>query len=445
MTIRFPDEFVWGAATASYQIEGHTPSDGRGKCVWDMMCEQPGKIVHGDTGYTAASHIAHMREDVALMKQIGLKAYRFSISWPRVLPNGTGEINPEGTAFYIELVDELLAAGITPFITLFHWDFPHALFLKGGWLSPDSPKWFADYVTLVADLLGNRVANWITFNEPEVFLQIGHVDGGHAPGMKYSWADALTCTHNMLLAHGMAVKVLREHCTVKTNIGMTFASPTPFPADIEARDIEATRRAIFDVVRKDLWNGSWLADAIFFGAYPEDGVKLFGSDMPTIGPDDMDIISQPIDFYGLNVYRGWAVSADGDVPHPPGRAMSVNHWDVTPECMYWATQFTSKRYNAPIYITENGLCNTDWVHLDGAVHDPQRIDYTARYLTALNDSIKDGADVRGYFHWSLMDNFEWAEGLRYRFGLIHIDYETQRRTLKDSAYWYSKVIWNNGF
>ena len=445
MKIEFPKNFLWGSATASYQIEGHAPEDGRGKCVWDAMCGNPGMVAHGDTGFVTAGHASHMPEDVGIMKEIGLKAYRFSVSWPRIIPDGVGKLNSKGLDFYDRLVDELLYAGIDPFVTLFHWDYPHALFLKGGWLNPDSSDWFADYAEVVAGVLGDRVSHWCTLNEPECFLQLGHADGVHAPAIKYPWADVLTCTHNALLAHGKAVRVLRSVCESPIEVGIAHCAPTPFPAYIIEDDIEATKNAIYAVTRRDLWNGSWLADPIFFGEYPADGVKLFGKDMPEIGQGDMGIISQPVDFYGMNIYRGHAVSADGEAPRPLGKAISANHWDVTPECMYWATQLASRRFKKPIYILENGLCNTDWVHLDGKVHDPQRIDYTAQHLIELQRSIQHGADIRGYFHWSLMDNFEWAEGLRFRFGMVHVDFETQKRTLKDSALWYGKVISDNGF
>ena len=429
--IKFPEGFVWGAATSSYQIEGSDPADGRGECVWDAF--------HHNGG-VACGHLYQADEDVNLMRSIGLQAYRFSISWPRVIPNGTGSANRKGIEFYDRLIDDLLEAGIDPWVTLFHWDYPRALFLKGGWLNPDSPAWFADYAARMAIHYGDRVKNWITHNEPQVFLQLGHVEGTHAPGMKYSWRDALLCAHNVLLSHGMAVMELRNLCG-EPSVGMAHAMGADYPHD--ANSVEAARNSNFSVSRKDFWNGSWFSDPIFFGRYPEDGAELYGNDMPKIGQGDMKIISQPVDFQGLNIYRGNAIDRGGEVPYRTGGPITTFQWNITPESLYWGPRFMEERYGCPIVITENGMANPDWKHLDGGVHDPQRIDFMARHLEELRLSIRDGIDIRGYFHWSLMDNFEWAEAYRQRFGLIYVDYLTQERTLKDSAYWYKKVIEEN--
>jgi beta-glucosidase len=444
----FPKHFVWGAAASSYQIEGAAYKDGKGLSVWDAFCHRPGAIRGDQTGDVSCDHYHRFREDVALMKTIGLQAYRFSISWPRVLPKGTGEFNPKGLAFYDQLVDELLQAGIQPYVTLFHWDYPQALYNRGGWLNPSSPDWFAEYASLMARTLGDRVKFWITHNEPQVFIGMGHQDGYLAPGLKLSWRDVLLAGHNALLAHGKAVQALRTYCQGSVKIGMAPVGNVKFPAGNSAVDIDTVRQAMFAVNRQDFWNNSWFSDPVFFKHYPEDGVALYGNDMPVIGPDDFETIGQPLDFYGANIYAGEGVCAGaGNCPEaavlPVGHAITTNQWFVTPESLYWGPRFLYERYGKPIYIMENGLANMDWVHQDGKVHDPQRIDFLARYLTALHRAIADGVDVLGYFHWSVMDNFEWAEGYRQRFGLIFVDYATQKRILKDSALWYRDVIATN--
>jgi beta-glucosidase len=444
----FPKHFVWGAAASSYQIEGAAYKDGKGLSVWDAFCHRPGAIRGDQTGDVSCDHYHRFREDVALMKTIGLQAYRFSICWPRVLPKGTGEFNPKGLAFYDQLVDELLQAGIQPYVTLFHWDYPQALYNRGGWLNPSSPDWFAEYASLMARTLGDRVKFWITHNEPQVFIGMGHQDGYLAPGLKLSWRDVLLAGHNALLAHGKAVQALRTYCQGSVKIGMAPVGNVKFPAGNSAVDIDTVRQAMFAVNRQDFWNNSWFSDPVFFKHYPEDGVALYGNDMPVIGPDDFETIGQPLDFYGANIYAGEGVCAGaGNCPEaavlPVGHAITTNQWFVTPESLYWGPRFLYERYGKPIYIMENGLANMDWVHQDGKVHDPQRIDFLARYLTALHRAIADGVDVLGYFHWSVMDNFEWAEGYRQRFGLIFVDYATQKRILKDSALWYRDVIATN--
>jgi beta-glucosidase len=398
----------------------------------------------------ACDHYHRYKDDVVLMKEIGLQAYRFSIGWPRVLPGGTGAVNPKGLEFYDRLVDELLAADITPYITLFHWDYPYSLYRKGGWLNPDSPEWFAEYTKVIVEELSDRVRHWMTFNEPRVFVGIGHQFGSHAPGLKLDVPEILQICHNVLLSHGKSVQTIRAHAKRESQVGYVVTTGhTHLPASNRPEDIEATRQATFAVNEPNCLHTAWWLDPVLLGQYPDDGVQLFGQAMPEIGQDDLTTIAQPLDFVGLNIYMGQRYRADAQgqpeaVPHAPGYQRTAFHWTVFPETMYWGPKFVWERYQTPIMITENGLSNIDWVALDGNVHDPQRIDFLNRYLLELQRASKDGVDIRGYFQWSLTDNFEWAQGYHERFGLIHVDFETQQRTLKDSAYWYKDVIASNG-
>jgi beta-glucosidase len=445
----FPPSFVWGAAAASFQIEGAASADGKGLSVWDMFCRRPDKIRNMDTGEVASDHYHHFKEDVALMKEIGLKAYRLSISWPRVIPEGIGRTNSKGVAFYDALVDELLAAGIQPYVTLFHWDFPYELYLRGGWLNPSSPDWFAEYTRRVVEVLSDRVQHWMTLNEPQCFLGLGMMSGEHAPGDRLGMHEVLLAAHNALLAHGKSVQVIRASARQPAQVGFAPVAVTYYPASDSPENIEAARQAMFGVHAKNFWNNTWCSDPIFFKRYPEDGLALFGDAVPPYTAQDMETIGQPLDFYGANIYNGTRVrcGADGKperVPLPTGHATTANTWPVTPEALYWGPRLLWERHHLPILITENGLANTDWPSMDGLVHDPQRIDFTTRYLAAIRLAIHDGVDVAGYFHWSIMDNFEWAEGYCMRFGLIYVDFNTQQRILKDSALWYRDVIASGG-
>jgi beta-glucosidase len=446
--MRFPDHFQWGAAAAAYQIEGAADIDGRGRSVWDAFCQRDGTIWGGHTGDMACDHYHRYVDDIALMKRIGLKAYRLSISWPRVLPSGAGPVNAMGLDYYDRLIDELIAAGITPFVTLFHWDLPLALQDRGGWMNRASADWFAEYASLMAQRLSDRVEYWITINEPQVFLAHGHLIGTHAPGLKLDRGEVLKAGHHVLLAHGKAVQAIRAAATGPCSIGFAPVGVVCMPATTREPDIEAARKAMFSVNDDSLSNNTWWMDPPLRGEYPEDGLRRYGRDAPPIEPGDMEVIHQPLDFFGHNTYTGQHVRASDAGPEgvPPavGHKVTTFRWAVTPEILYWGPRFFHERYGLPIYITENGMANTDWVALDGKVHDPQRIDFVHRHLLELGRAITDGVDVRGFFYWSILDNFEWAEGYRERFGLIHVDYATQQRTLKDSALWYADVIATHG-
>jgi beta-glucosidase len=448
-TMSFPQGFIWGAATAALQIEGAFAEDGKGPSIWDMFSKQPGHIWSGHTPEVACDHYHRYREDVALMKKVGIKGYRFSISWPRVLPDGIGNINEKGLEFYDRLVDELLSAEIIPFPTLYHWDLPFALQMQGGWINRDVSDWFAEYTQVVVKKLSDRIEHWLTLNEIQNFTENGYGNGVSAPGETRSFRDVLTAGHNALLAHGKGVQVIRNLAQIPPKIGWAPVSLGAFPASNDPLDIQAARKATFSVAEKTTLLNTWWMDPVYLGRYPEDGLDFFGPDVPEIHDGDMKTICQPLDFFGVNIYGATKVRAGADgepekVPFPVGHMMTRQDGVIVPEAMYWGPKFFAERYSLPIYIYENGMSNSDWVALDGKVHDLQRIDFLNRYMLELKKAIDEGVDIRGYFHWTFMDNFEWGHGYKERFGLVHIDYETQKRTLKDSAYWYRDLIRTNG-
>jgi len=445
--IKFPKDFAWGVAAASYQIEGAALTDGRKPSVWDTFCRKPGAVKNGDCGNVGPDHYHHWREDVNLMNEIGVNAYRLSLAWPRIIPDGIGKQNPEGIAFYDRLIDELLEKGIEPWITLFHWDYPNELFLKGGWLNPDSSDWFAEYTRLVIDLYSDRVTHWVTLNEPQCFIHYGHQTGIHAPGLKLEISDVLKASHNVLLAHGKAVQTVWASARKPFKIGIAQASIFSVPETESVEDIEAAKKATFSILKRDTWNTSWWADPIILGHYPEDGLRIMHDSMPIILDKDMDIIHQPIDFYGVNVYSADRVRADGNhwqkVEPESDVLCTAMGWTIVPESIYWGPKFIYEHYKIPIVITENGMANNDEVGTDGKIHDPQRIDYMRKHLQELGKVIRENLPVQGYFYWSIMDNFEWAEGFDKRFGLVYVDYQTGKRIPKDSFEWYRNFIRNS--
>lgn len=446
----FSKDFVWGAATASYQIEGASREDGKGDSVWDEFCRVPGAVFEGQTGDTACDHYRRFREDIALMKQLGIRAYRFSFSWPRILPQGTGEVNEAGMRFYEALVDELLRNQITPYATLFHWDYPAALQKQGGWLNPQSPLWFERYAQIIAERFQGKIHHYFTINEPQCFIGLGYCQGIHAPGLKLSAADNFLAVHNVLLAHGMAVQALRKYGG-DVRVGLAQNGRIFIPQSDSPQDAEAARRATFavpDDFFDALFSVSLWSDPILKGGYSKECRKKFSDILPEIVREDMNTISQPIDFYAQNIYHSTRVRALKDgwepVPFPAGMAKTAMGWPVTPECTYWCAKFLYENYRRQIIISENGMSAHDTVSLDGKVHDPNRIDYLHRYLLSLKRAADEGIDIAGYFTWSLLDNFEWNSGYNERFGIIYVDYRTQRRIPKDSAYWYQSVMEENG-
>jgi beta-glucosidase len=444
----FRKDFIWGSATASYQIEGAWNEAGRGLSVWDVFCHEKGNVAEGHTGDIACDHYHRFREDVRLMRELGIKAYRFSISWTRIFPKGTGEINEAGVRFYSELLDELIANGIEPYITLFHWDYPYELHCKGGWLNDESVMWFADYAAKIAELYSDRCKNFITLNEPQCFIGLGYLNGSHAPGLKHSYRDIFRMCHNTLKAHGAAVIALRANAKQPLNIGYAPTCTADYPLTDSPEDIEAARSSFFacpPLGPRVMWSTAWWSDPVMLGHYPADGLELYKNYLPEITEEDMKLISQPIDFYAQNIYNGKAIVSDGKggfafAPKTIGASKTAIQWSVTPECLRWGPRFLYERYGCPVVITENGMSAHDVVSLDGKVHDPNRIDFLHRYLLELEKAADDGADIRGYFLWSFMDNFEWAKGYTERFGIVYVNYETQERIPKDSAYWYRDWI-----
>lgn len=441
---RFPDTFFWGAATAAYQIEGAVHEDGRGPSIWDTFSHTPGKTFNGDTGDVACDHYYRWREDVALMRDLGLQAYRFSIAWSRILPQGTGAINERGLDFYDRLVDELLAANITPFVTLYHWDLPQALQDRGGWARRDTVDAFVAYSEIVARRLGDRVKHWITHNEPWVVAFVGNLQGRHAPGVQ-DLRTALQVGHHLLLSHGLAVPVLRA-ASADAEIGITLDLSPIRAATPTSEDQAAAER--FD----GCWN-RWFLDPLFGRGYPADMVEFYGALMPTIAAGDLATIAAPIDALGINYYRPTIACAVPLEEHPLGyrslsgaelaeRGYEVTEmgWAVEPEALIELLQQVHRDY-APnaIYITENGAAFEDQV-ADGAIDDSRRLAYLHGHFDAARQAIDAGVPLRGYFVWSLLDNFEWALGYSKRFGIVHMDYQTQKRTRKSSALWYSRVI-----
>lgn len=447
----FAKDFVWGAATSSYQIEGTGRDSGKGQNIWDVFTKEPGRVYEGHTGDIACDHYHRFREDVAYMKELGLKGYRFSIDWSRVLPEGTGKVNEKGIDFYNALIDELLEQGIEPYITLYHWELPYEIYKRGGWMNPEIVEWFGQYARLVAERFSDRVKYFFTLNEPQCFVCLGFLQGCHAPGVKAPLRDTFEMAHNALKAHGRAVQMLRAYGKQNVQIGYAPTSGMCYPEKETPKDIEAARKALFalpDDLSNWTWNVSWWSDPVILGKYPEEGMKKYEKYLPVITDKDMKLISQPIDFYGQNIYNGRCIrmGTDGrpeEVRRPAGFPKTATNWPVTPEALYWGPKFLYERYRKPIYITENGMACHDTVSQDGKVHDPNRIDFLARYLKNLKRAAEE-IDIRGYFQWSLMDNFEWDKGYAERFGIIYVDFETQERIWKDSAYWYRDLIRRNG-
>ena len=444
----FRKDFAWGVATASQQIEGAYREGGKGLNIWDVYSHEPGRIEDGTNSDVACDHYHLFKEDVALMRSLGIRAYRFSISWSRLFPEGVGRVSEDGVRFYSELIDELLAAGIEPYITLFHWDYPYALYKKGGWLNDESVEWYRDYAAKVVELYSDRVTYFITFNEPQCFIGHGYLEAAHAPGLSVPYRDAFQMAHNVLRAHGAAVIAMRKAAGRPIKIGYAPTYNAHYPATDSPEDIEATRRAMFDcrpLSRRVMWNVAWWSDPVVLGRYPEDGLRMYRDYLPEITEEDMRLISQPIDFYAQNIYNGKEIRAGKsgepiEVKRPDDAPLTEMGWPITPKSLYWGPRLLTERYDLPFYISENGTAMPDVLTPDGRIHDVRRIDFLSSYLGELERAADDGVDIRGYFLWSFMDNFEWAKGYGPRFGIVYTDYETMRRIPKDSAYWYKEYI-----
>lgn len=450
---RFPNNFLWGAATSAIQIEGGSREDGKGECIWMRFASIPGNIVDGTTFDVACDHYHRFREDVKMMKELGIKAYRFSISWPRVLPEGTGVLNQKGLDFYERLVDELLRAGIQPFATLYHWDLPVVLqekggWEKGGWVSRDTAYAFCEYTEVVTKYLGDRIKHWMTLNEPSCSAVLGHETGAHAPGIK-NFGASLRAAHHLLLAHGLAIPIIRANSS-GCEAGIVLHLTSTYPLSLGERDIEAARRSD--------GHNRWYLDPLFKAEYPLDmqwryveKERLLSWDELSrfVKEDDLKIIAVPTDFLGINYYsRSWgydpanakALDSPQIVYSAPRSEWTDMGWEIYPNGLYDLLRRVHAEYHPPkIYVTENGAAYPEM-----AV-GVRQIRYLRDHLQVVHWAISDGVPVKGYFVWSFLDNLEWTWGASKRFGIVHVNYETQERLPKSSAHWYSRVIHNNGF
>lgn len=444
----FSKDFIWGAASSAYQTEGAPSADGKGPSIWDSFSHREGAIFEGDNGDTACDAYHRFEEDIGLLSELGLKAYRFSLSWPRIFPKGGGEINEKGLSYYDRVVDFCLSRGITPHMTLFHWDLPQALEDMGGWQNRDVCEYFAAYCGEVAEHFRGRVENYCTINEMQCIVSLGYARGIHAPGKKLTLKEQFEVWHNLLLAHGKAWRAIKTaDPSAKVSLASTGRLCYPEKPD---RDLEAARQASFFVSDDDwLFTHQMALDPVMLGHYPEAGKGLLSELIAAVPVEEMETIHTGVDFLALNVYNGSAVSADENggfsyVPKAPGARRTALKWPVTPEVMEYGPRFLWERYRSPVLITENGVSCNDFIYEDGKVHDFDRIDFLTQYLRALRRGADSGVPLMGYFHWSLTDNFEWHSGYGGRMGLIYIDYPSQKRVPKDSCAWFGRVASENG-
>lgn len=435
----FPREFLWGVAASAYQIEGAVDADGRGESIWDRFSHLPGTTVNGATGDIACDHYYRWPADVAIMHALGVTAYRFSISWPRVIPDGRGAVNAAGLDFYDRLVDTLLEAGVAPWVCLYHWELPLPLEDAGGWRVRSTVDAFAEFVATVARRLGDRVRDWLPLNEPWSSAFLGHWKGNHAPGHR-DMAEALLVGHTLLLAHGRAIAAIRQHCP-DARIGIALHLESAYPASDKEEDVAAARRY-------DGWHNRWFLDPLAGRGYPDDMAARFGAAMPRIEPDDLAVIARPMDFLGVNYYTSaFLRDGPGDPPigvakvQPPDAEYTTMDWLIYPPGLFDLLQRLTRDYAFPaLYLTENGASFDDPPPRDGRVPDPKRQRYLAEHLMQVRRALDAGIDLRGYFIWSLLDNFEWEFGYTKRFGLTYVDFQTLHRVVKDTGHWYARLI-----
>lgn len=432
----FPKNFLWGAATAAYQVEGAASEDGRGTSIWDTFSHTAGRTANGESGDTACDHYHRMKADVALMKELGLKAYRFSISWTRLFPSGDTTENAKGFAFYDSLVNELTACRITPIITLYHWDLPQALQDKGGFLWNGISDAFAYYAGRVVEHFSDRVTMFCPINEPQCIAMLGHETGVHAPGLRLDENELCEVMRNILLCHGKSVIAMRKYAKQPILIGTATTGTLCHPVD----DTPCMRHKAYDLSFPTDGEGigfshNWFLDPAILG---KNGIRML-----RLTEEELSVIQQPVDFMGINIYNGQQCDEQGYVKRYQGFPRTALGWPVSPKIMRYGLQFLYERYQLPIYISENGVACNDRIYADGKVHDADRIDFLYQYLSEMERAIDEGCDIRGYLHWSLMDNYEWHTGYDPRFGIIFVDYRTQERIFKDSAFWYQNLIANN--
>lgn len=437
--MKFPHDFIWGVATASYQIEGAFNEDGRGESIWDRFSKTPGKVLHGHTGDVACDHYHLYKKDVAIIKDLGVDSYRFSIAWPRIFPQGSGSINHKGLDFYKRLVDELLAQGIKPAATLYHWDLPQALEERGGWLNRDTSQYFQDYAGIVFETLGDVIDSWITLNEPWCSAFLGYGNGHHAPG-KQNFVKHFGAAHHLFLAHGLALQAYQQ-LNLDAEIGITLNLTPQYPASLKSEDVEAA-------IQADGFQNRWYLDPIFKGHYPKDLPEFLGYVAPYLRDQDLELISAPIDFLGINYYSRSIIAADQTGKpqgQPPQHSVTAMGWEVYPEGLYDLLVRVHTDYGPiPLYITENGAAYED-ILADGRVADKERTIYLQQHFAQAARAIEAGVPLKGYYVWSLLDNFEWAFGYERRFGIVYVDFETQERILKDSALWYKRLLANSHY
>ena len=447
----FPKDFVWGAASSAYQVEGTDPEDGRGKCVWDTYTEEK-RTADGHDAQKSCDHMHHYKEDFRLMAQLGIRHYRFSVSWSRIMPEGKGRVNQKAIDLYRDMILTMKENGITPYLTMFHWETPQELEYRGGWLNPEIIDYFEAYAKVIAENFTDICDHFITLNEPECFTGLGYSSGVHAPGKKLALKDTFRIVHNALKAHGRATIALRKYAKKEIKIGFAPTCTVAVPCTESAADIEAARKVYFGLNDPNpgwTWNVSWFSDPVFLGHYPEEGLKKYKDYLPEITEEDMQLIHQPLDFMGHNIYNGYFIREGKDgkpeyVQTEDGFPITASKWPIVPDCLYWGARFLCERYHLPLYITENGASCADNMARDGGVHDTERIEFLDAYLGAVQRAVQEGIDLRGYFLWTFLDNFEWEKGYQERFGIVWVDFKTQKRVAKDSALWYRDVIESNG-
>ncbi len=443
----FPKDFIWGAACSSYQSEGAWDADGKGPSIWDDFTHFTGHghVVNDENADIACDSYHRYAEDVALMKKIGLKAFRLSISWPRIFPNGTGEVNAAGLDYYDRFVDELIKSGIEPMLTLYHWDLPSALQEKGGWLNRDTVDAFAAYASIIGSHFDGRVKTYMPINEPQCVVHCGHNNLEHAPGIKLDNLGLLKTYHHLALAQSAAANALREASHTPILVGTAMCGRICYPETPNKVNTDAAYKAMFRLSEND-WAFTYTvaADPMLLKKYPDDAPDVVKAFEKTIPQSDWDMMAT-FDFFGANIYNATPVDGCGNpVGFYTGYPQTALKWAISEESMEYGIRFLYQRYGLPIIITENGLSCNDRIFLDGSVHDPNRIDFLSRYLSAMKRAMDAGAEVKGYMHWSFLDNFEWAKGYSERFGLVYVDYPSQKRILKESALWYADVIASNG-
>ena len=454
----FPADFAWGAATSAMQVEGYPYADGGGRSIWSALDNQPAKVKDGSNMLVTDDTYHRWAGDIALMRELGLNSYRLSVSWPRVLPSGVGAPNPKGLDYYDRLLDGLLKAGITPWVTVWHFDYPQALQEQNGWLNGDAPKWFGDYAHLLAARYGDRVHHWFTINEPNIFWSFGQEAGQMPPFAKHSRAELAAGAHHILEGHGRAVQAIRAGAKKPVQVGLPFAGMFSLPATESPADIAAARAQSFAVAEAKivpqappllfLSNGWWL-DPIYKGKY-QDACYTFVPELEKLAtPASMAAIAQPVDFCAINLYFGSRVKAGADgkpekVPAPPDAPRTHYGWTIDPDLLYWAPKWLHERYGKPIAVTENGMARADKPDADGRVRDPERAAFIRGYLRNYLRAGREGVPLAGYFHWSLLDNWEFTSGFTEQFGLVYVDRQTLKRTVKDSAQTYREIIRSRG-